>query len=47
VNDEQTCCSVCDVVLKRLAELPELGYRRALALTDKTREVLRTIRSNG
>jgi len=45
-NDDRTCCTVCDAVLKRLAELPEIGYRRMLALTDETRELLRAIRAN-
>lgn len=44
-NDEHTCCSICDAVLKRLAHLPELGYQRVIELTDATREALSAIRN--
>jgi hypothetical protein len=44
-NEDKTVCSVCDAVLKRLSELPELGYQRAIELTEQTREALRAIRA--
>jgi hypothetical protein len=44
-NKDKTVCSVCDAVLKRLAELPEHGYKCAIDLTEVTREAFREIRS--
>jgi hypothetical protein len=44
-NEDRTLCTVCDAVLKRLSELPEIGYQRAIELTEQTREALRTRRA--
>jgi radical SAM superfamily enzyme YgiQ (UPF0313 family) len=44
-NEDRTLCTVCDAALKRLSELPEIGYERAIELTEQTREALRAIRA--